>query len=87
MALPVLEYASVEACACSAGAEDEPPPKNPPIACPIDEPTATPLYTEISCQYDVRRVCERFFSASSFLLFLLFQLSPHAPLSAPQCIK
>lgn len=28
----------------AAGAE-EPPPKKPPMAWPIEEPTATPLYT------------------------------------------
>jgi len=31
----------------SAGAE-EPPPKKPPMAWPIDEPTATPLLKDIS---------------------------------------
>lgn len=35
--------ATGEACWASAGALEEPPPKKPPMAWPIDEPTATPL--------------------------------------------
>lgn len=31
-------------CCCSTGAEEEPPLKKPPMAWPIEEPTATPLW-------------------------------------------
>lgn len=36
----------------SAGAE-EPPPKNPPMACPMEDPTATPLLAVSGCLLEV----------------------------------
>ena len=60
---PPWEYVELEVCCwcccaksvfwadCSAGAEEEPPEKRPPIAWPMVEPTATPLdHVSISVQ-------------------------------------
>lgn len=40
----------MEFCGVSAtGALDDPPPKRPPMAWPIEEPTATPLLIGAGC--------------------------------------